>query len=426
MKILLSNLPIYRLAISIATIGGFFVLKILIGISLLVQSARTLSVSDFSEFSQLFLFLALLSTISAGGVQNGLIRQIALADDNLDTERKSVAAALMIWIGFSVIILCASIVGAKPLSELLVGNAHAAYAIPIIAAAAMATGGGQLLCAILTGRGQTAVSLTLQGLGLSVGGTGCWFYLAAGDAQNAAIAYALGPATTLLFALPLTWNWLPRAKHALHRLRSEREILLKYSGAFLLTAIITPTTLFLLRYSYRIEFGEEALGYWLAANRISDVTTQFLGLYMAQIYLPAVTRTSSSTAFNALVRHTLLVGLAAMGGALVIFTAFSPWLIRNFLSPSFLPATPFIVGYLCGDIVRVVTSLSLHTALARGKFKIYVGIEAATASLISIFVLSFMSLGYIESAYWGYVSGHIAIAAIMLAMWKKNNHNTYY
>lgn len=407
-----------KAVMSIATIGGFFALKILVGIVLVVQSARTLSVSDFGVFSQLFLFLALLSTISAGGVQNGLIRQIALAKNNLDDERKSVGAALMIWVAFSATILSFSLIAAEPLSKLLVGNANAIYMVPAIAAAAMAAGGGQLLCAILTGRGRTSVSLILQGLGLAIGGGGCWFYLAAGDAQNAVIAYALAPIATLLFALPLTWRWLPRGMRTLHHLQDERRILLNFSGAFLLTATIMPITLFLLRYVYRIEFGEEALGYWLAANRVSDVSTQFLGLYMAQIYLPAVARRSSISDIKPLIRNAMAVGLAAMGGALAIFVAFSPLLIRNFLSPAFLSATPFIIGYLCGDIFRVVTSLSLHTALARGRFKIYVGVEVLTGICIVSYMYPLIILSFPESAYYGYVAAHATMAVLCLVGWR--------
>jgi hypothetical protein len=44
-----------------------------------------------------------------------------------------------------------------------------------------------------------------------------------------------------------------------------------------------PVIIFALRYLYRQTFGPRDLGYWLAANRISDVTTSLLGLFMTQV-----------------------------------------------------------------------------------------------------------------------------------------------
>lgn len=404
---------------AMGAVGGFFALKVLVGMALVIQSARALSVAEFGVFSQLFLFLALLSTVSAGGVQSGLIRQVAAAGKDMVRERQSVAAAMTIWAAFSTIVLLVALLAARPLSELLVDGDRAVLAVPVIAAAALGAGGGQLLCAVLTGRGRPATSLTLQGLGLILGGAACWWRLAAGDALGAVIAYAVGPILTLLLALPFAWRWLPRDTAVFRRLSPDLRLLLGFSGAFLLTATIMPATLFALRYAYRAKFGEDALGYWLAANRVSDVSSQLLGLYMGQIYLPAATRALKAAAVRGLARRTVLAGFAMMGCGLGVFVLFAPWLVRVFLSPSFLPAIPFIIGYLAGDTLRVVTSLSLHTALARSKLGLYVGTEAATAALIAIYVLTFIAAGFVESAYWGYAAAHATMAVLAWLGWRR-------
>lgn len=404
---------------AMTAVAGFFALKMLVGMALVVQSARSLSVAEFGVFSQIFLFFALLSTVSAGGVQNGLIRQVASAGDDLARERRSVAAALVMWAGFSAIILVLALVAAEPLSELLVGSSRAAGTIPILAAAALAAGGGQVLCAVLTGRDRPATSLALQGVGLALGGIGCWIRLAAGDAQGAVMAYAMGPVISLIAAVPLAWRWLPHELSAFRRLGAELRLLLGFSGTFLLTATVMPATLIALRYAYRLEFGDEVLGYWLAANRVSDVTSQLLGLYMAQVYLPAATRMAGRNEILPLARRTAAMGLALTGAGLALFVLFAAWFVKVFLSASFVPAIPFIVGYLVGDTLRVVTSLSLHTALARGKLSLYAGTEAATAGFIALYVLALIGAGRIESAYWGYAAAHATMAALALLGWRK-------
>lgn len=403
---------------SIGTVGGFFLLKVLVGLVLVVQSARALSVADFGAFSQLFLFLALLSTVSAGGVQNGLIRQVAASGNDLARERRSVAAAILIWAGFGATVLVVAILGAPALSELLVGSDRAVRLIPLIAASAVAAGGGQLLCAILTGRGSASLSLSLQALGLIVGGAACWSRLVAGDAQGAVMAYATGPIITFAAAVPLAWRWMPHAASSFSDLRIELRILLGFSGAFLLTATIMPATLFALRYAYRLNFGQDTLGYWLAANRVSDVTSQLLGLYMGQVYLPAATRAPTAIAVRQLALRTLLIGLGVVGLGTFVFMLFSPWLVRTFLAPSFIPAIPFIAGYLIGDTFRVATSLSLHTALARGRLALYVGTESAAAALTAFYVLLLIAAHRPESAYWGYIAAHGTMAALVWIGWQ--------
>lgn len=407
-----------RHVVAVGSVGMFFALKVLVGMALVIQSARSLSIADFGTFSQLFLFLALLSTVSAGGVQNGLIRQIAAANHDVARERHSTAAAFVIWAAFCGLLSAIALTCAKPLSELLVGNARARTAVPLIAVAALGAGAGQLLCAVLTGKGRAAASLSLQAAGLVIGGAGCWLRLAAGDAQGAVIAYSAGPVATMVLALPWTWKWMPIQRRAFANLASELRLLIGFSGAFLATATIMPATLFALRYAYRLEFGGEALGYWLAANRVSDVTSQLLGLFMGQLYLPQVTRARSDNEVRRVAVRALAAGWAVMGGGLIVFAVLAPLLVRTFLSAAYIPAIPFISGYLVGDTLRVATSLSLHTALARGRLRLYVSVEAMTAALIAAAMLPLIALGRSESAYWGYAIAHGAMAVLAGLGWR--------
>lgn len=405
--------------LAMGAVGVFFALKVLVGMALVVQSARALSVADFGVFSQLFLFLALLSTVSAGGVQNGLIRQVAAAGNDQSRERRSVAAALLVWLGFGSAVLTLAILAAGPLSVLLVGDDRAQGVVPLIAAASLGAGGGQLLCAVLTGRRRQATSLILQSLGLVVGGATCWWRLSEGDVQGAVLGYTAGPLLTLIAALPFTLKWLPRTRETFRSVGSELRLLLGFSGAFLVTAAALPVTLFALRYGYRLEFGEDALGYWLAANRVSDVTSQLLGLFMGQIYLPAAARQTQPAATRSLALRTGIIGFVLMGAGAVVFYLFAPWLVEVFLSTSFLPAVPFIIGYLVGDTLRVMTSLSLHTALARSKLRLYLSTEATTALCIAGWILSLTMAGHLESAYWGYVAANATMAIVCWMGWRR-------
>ena len=403
-------------------VGLFFGLKIATGLVLVSASAHRLNVSDFGIFSQLFLLLGLLATVSAGGVQNGLVRRIALAGGAPALERQAVAAALCITGGFGVTLVAVALLFQREIALVLTGSAASAWTIPLIAVAAIVGGFGAILCAVLTGRGRAPVSLMLQAAGLVAGGAGAFYALARGDAIGAVLAFACGPMLTFILALGPAHSALPR-RLVSGRLRADVRELLGFSGAFLLVAAIMPLTLFGLRYVYRLDFGPELLGYWLAGNRVSDITSQLLGLFMQQFFLPraAVIKDMAAEA-RPLIGRTFLICTAMMAAGLIVFALGQEFFVRTFLSAQFLPAIPFIIGYLAGDVLRVATSLAMHLALARGRLLMCIGIEAASAATLAIFMLILAhALRRADGAYMAYVLANASMATILAVGWGRKN-----
>jgi hypothetical protein len=272
-----------------SAVGAFFSLKFVLGLGLIGISSSHLSIADFVVFSQLFLFFALLSTIAAAGVQNGLTRQIAFASGDRAAEHRAVAAAVRIWAIASLIIILLATIFRTNISHLLVGDASLAGVVPYITLAGAGGGFGTLACSILAGRQRAPTSLMLQSAGLMASGLLCTWWLMAGDPVGAVLGYAAGP----LFTSGLAAIVVRRAGFRFGRGEGqwqEVKSLLSYSLAFLFIAVVMPVTLFALRPVYLESFGTDKLAYWLAANRVSDVTSQILGLYMAQVFLPQISR----------------------------------------------------------------------------------------------------------------------------------------
>lgn len=401
-------------------IGGamtiFFGLKVTIGFALIGASTAFLSNKDFVAFSQLFLLFALLSTISAAGVQHGLTRQIAAARGALDEEQRAATAALHIWAGAGLVALLALIPLRGPISELLVGDRSLQGQVPMVAILAAAGGLGILACAILNGRRRAPTSLMLQSIGLAVGGLLCLWRLAAGDARGAVLGYAAGPLITSF----LSASFLRRAgirfmAVAADGHRAEIRLLLSYSLTFLVIAVIMPSTLFGLRYFYREAFSTELLSYWLVANRVSDVTSQVLGLYMAQIFLPQAAHEADPVRLRRLIARTLAIGSAIMLSGCAIFKLGAPFFVSTFLSASYLPAIPFIAGYLLGDGLRVTASLAMHLMMARRRLAAAIWIEAGTAVLLSAYIAGLAAIGRPEAPYWSYPAAYATMAVVLMS-----------
>lgn len=171
-----------------------------------------------------------------------------------------------------------------------------------------------------------------------------------------------------------------------------------------------PLTLIGLRSVYLESFGLELLGYWLAANRISDVNTQLLGLYLTQDFLPKAAVHADDIARRALLKRTFLIGTGVMTAALVTFSLAPELWVTIFLSPKFLPAISFMLGYFVGDVLRVTAALVSYEALARKRLITYVLIEAAAAAGIAVIMLCLIIAGTASAPPIAYALTYALIA----------------
>jgi O-antigen/teichoic acid export membrane protein len=404
-------------------VGAFFSLKFAFGLGLIGISSARLTIPGFVTFSQFFLFFALLSTIAAAGVQNGLARQIAFAKGDPGAEHRAVAAAFRIWAGASLAIILLATLFRSNLSELLVGDASLASVVPYLTLAGAGGGFGILACSILAGRQRAPTSLILQSTGLVVGGLLCVWWLLAGDPVGAVLGYAAGPLVTSVLAAIVIHRLGIRFGRAEGQW-PEMRLLFGYSLAFLAIAIIMPATLFALRVVYREAFGTDLLAYWLAANRASDVTSQILGLYMAQIFLPQAAQAIDPQRVRRLLLGTLAVGSVIMLGGWAVFSLGAPFFVTTFFSAAYLPAIPFIAGYLLGDGLRVTASMAIHLMLARRRLLAAVGVELGTASLLATYLLVFAGLGWSEAPYWAYPAAYATMALVLLPVICRSTFST--
>jgi O-antigen/teichoic acid export membrane protein len=215
----------------------------------------------------------------------------------------------------------------------------------------------------------------------------------------AALAFAAGPLAAMALALPfaaqLPISWRPTWR----RVRP----LLGYSTAMASTLGFSALMLFGLRWFYRDEFGAAELGYWLAANRISDMSTQFLGLFMLQAFVPHVAVAAARERARLVLRYGML-GAGLTGAALLLFVAASRPLVHLFLSDPYLPAIPAIRLYMLGDFLRVWGSLAMFSFFAAGKPGRYAAIEIATMSIMAVLTLVLIASGEVRAPQIAYAA----------------------
>jgi O-antigen/teichoic acid export membrane protein len=394
----------------LAPVPLYFCLRIASALLLLKLSAAFLPVNGFSAFAQLMLFASLLNLVALGGAQNGLVRQAAAAPDasSLVAVRR---AGFRLWLAIAPALALAITFASAPIARVLVGTSSARPAVIAVAMLALAAGPGQIWCSMLTGRGRVAASLGAQATGVAVGTALAAWLIVRGAALAAAIAFAAGPLATMLVAARRTTaiDMAPAAP------RADTPSLLRYSAAFVAGAGTTSLLLFGLRFVYREAFGASALGWWMAANRISDMSTQLLGLFLIQIVVPHLAALGDAAARRAFLLRCWAAGAGAMAAALLVFALASRPLVHLFLSDAYLPAIPMIRTYLAGDLLRVWASLAMFAAFAAGKPGRYAAIEIATMGLMAAITLSLIRFGIRGAPAIGYAAAY-GLAAIVVTV----------
>jgi O-antigen/teichoic acid export membrane protein len=410
------NSPGAALIRRLAAVPAFFLFRLAAGVLLLKLSASRLPVGGFTVLSQLLFFAALVNTMAVGGVQNALVRQSAAAPDG-EALARAYRAGFTIW-GVTALLLAPGITLASGLiSHLLIGDDSASAAVTAIALAALAAGPGQIWCSLLTGRQRATHSLLAQAIGLASGTAAAAWLIWRGSPQAAAAGFACGPLATMAVSGLLARRLaLPAPRFVAWG--PEIATLLRYSAAFTATAGYSATVLFFLRWWYRLQAGPVLLGYWLAANRISDMSTQLLGLAMVQLFLPHVTLSVHAWERHRLMLHYGLAGMAVMGAGAVVFALAARPLVHLFLSDAYLPAIPAIRIYMLGDMLRVWTLIAMYSAFAQGRPLRYALIEMSAFSLMLVLFALLGPLAGTQAPFFAYTASFLlmAVAAACLGL----------
>lgn len=394
----------------LASVPVFFGLRVASALLLLKLSASCLTVGDFTVFAQLMQFAALLNLMAVGGAQNGLIRQAAAASDP-DALARTQTAAFHIWGVAAPVLALPVLLAGGEISAVLVGTRQLWWAVIAIALLSLAAGPGQIWCSLLTGRKRTASSLSAQAAGLLVGTAAAAALILRKEAVAATIAFAGGGMTTMavsyVSAGRLRTPWAP-VKTAM----AEARVLVRYSAALGATTGFSAIVLFGLRALDRHAFGTTELGYWLVANRISDLSTQLMGLFMIQVFVPHVASLSSAVARRSFVLRCWTVGVAGTGAILAVFSLAAQPLVHAFLSDAYLAAIPSIQLYMAGDMLRVWSSLAMYAAFVRGEPGRYAAIEIGVLSLMAAIAAALVAAGRPLALQLAYVGAYGTAAAL--------------
>ncbi|MEM0577483.1 O-antigen translocase [Flavobacterium polysaccharolyticum] len=163
----------------------------------------------------------------------------------------------------------------------------------------------------------------------------------------------------------------------------------KFSAMALLTAIIAPLTLLLIRNAITTNYSLTEAGFWEATTKLSSFYMLFFTSGLSLYYMPKLASLSTEDAFKQEVKvyFSSFVPLFLVMLLVLFFT--KEWILKWVFTPEFLKLKSVLIWQFIGDFFKILTLAFGYQILIKARLKVYFFLEIT-------FNLSYLLL----SLYW--------------------------
>ncbi len=317
----------------------------------------------------------LTGSVSGMGIGSSGIRQIAAAVGSGDYDKisRTIICLRRVALFSGIIGLCLLFSLSGPVSILTFGNLDHAHDISLLSITILfaAVSGGQM--ALIQGMRQIKELAKLSILGALLGTVLSiplvYFFGVRGVVFYLIIVSAMGVLTSWLYSRKIRTIRVPIGWRATV---TEAKPLLKLGFVFMLTALMTSGTLYLLRVFVIRYLGLTAAGIYQAAATLSTLYVGFILDAMGRDFYPQLTAISQdNTACTSLVNQQMEIGLLLAAPGIIATMTLAPFVIKIFYSAEFVFAVDILRWQILGIMLQVVTWPMGFILLAKGNGKLF-------------------------------------------------------
>jgi len=234
-----------------------------------------------------------------------------------------------------------------------------------------------LLLSILNGtkdiRSFVIANIANSLIALAVTGMLAWRFGLTGALIALSINQSVACIATILICGKLEWFSLKNLFG-----RPDRDTVAKlshYTAMAVVTSVVGPIALMMIRQIMIDGVGATAAGYWDAVNRISSIFLMLITTPLSVYYLPrlAEIKDVSDIKKEIWAGLKLLVPVTVAGALLIYFTK-KIW-IEILFSKNFLPLIDILVYQLCGDVMRTIAWMFSFYLLSKSLTRQFIIIE---------------------------------------------------
>ena len=391
------------------------VISIRLVISLFIQRflAEIVGEVGISKIGQLRNFTMLLTSISSGGVFNGIIKYVSEYKEDKEQLQKMFSTAFVFTVIGSSIACVSLLIGAEFISEYLFGSINFKYLIKLLAVIVPFIGIYRVFNGVVHGLSQYKNFAKIDLFGYLLGAFLLVVALYNYNIDGVLIAIAVTPILQLLVLLYIFFKTLKEyvkfSKLSL-KIPFAKELLAFTLMSFVSTGLLSFVEIDI-RTMIRNQITEADSGIWTAMTFISKNYMVFSASIFTLYVVPKFASIHTKKAFTLELKiiYKTILPLFGVGMLLVYFLRDYVILI---IYPDFTAMAPLFKWQLTGDFVRLATLVLGHQFIAKKMMKNFIFSE-----IISLALFYFLS-HYLIKDYGveGVVMAHLVRSIIMFGI----------
>jgi len=377
------------------------VIKMVLGVVSNKVNSIYLGPSGYAILGQYTNYASIVSSISTGGINSGLIKYVSEYYDQLEKRTKIISTALFIVLVCSTLTGIASIVLCKILSASLLKTPQY-WSIFVISGLMITLNSiGIVISNLLNAFKQMTRLITTQiimsfiSLGVTVP---LVIYL---NVYGSLLAiFLIAP-----IAIYLNYKFLLKAGFDIRKVKPFLDLesfkrLAKFSAMALTSALLVPISQIVLRNYIIANISAEAAGYWQGILKFSDMYMAVILSALSLYYLPRLSEIKDLKELRneIFLGYSILLPAMAFMGLAIFFLR--DVIIHVLYTPSFQPMSELFPFQLLGDFFKIASWLLAFLMVAKAKGKLYLITEISFAfSYLTLSILLINKFGLIGITY---------------------------
>lgn len=372
--------------------------------------------SGYAVVGQLQNIITTLTAVASAGVGTGVTKYTAEYGEERPRQ-------LMIWrtagctgaIG-ALLIAAIVIVFHRPLASYLLHDESYGNVFIWISICLLLFVFNTLLLSILNGtkdiRRFVLANIANSLIALAVTGVLAWQFGLTGALVALSINQSVACIATILICRKLEWfslgNLFGRPDKATVAKLSH------YTAMAIVTSVVGPIALMLIRDNLISDVGATAAGYWDAVNRISSIFLMLITTPLSVYYLPKLAEVKHAVGIKKEIWSGLkLLVPVTVFGAVVIYVSKEIW-IKILFSKDFLPLTDILFYQLCGDVMRIIAWLFSFYLISKSLTRQFVTIEILVNITYVVLSCLFIEKNGVKGATIAYFANNVLYVIILI------------
>lgn len=197
------------------------------------------------------------------------------------------------------------------------------------------------------------------------------------------------------------------------------DAILKFSSMALLSAVIVPMTLMLIRNHIVNQNSIEQAGIWDAVNRLSSFYMMIFSSGLSLYYMPKLASLKTDNEFKDELKSYFKVFVPLFVIMLIVVFLFKGFVIDLAFTPAFTRIKEVLIWQISGDLLRIMTLAFGYQIVAKAMIKKYLIIEI-TFNLLYLFLSYYLvRISSFEGALQAYFFANLFLLVLIFYMFRK-------